>query len=211
MTAPTHSGRPQGRSATSTYTHQVNVAVVLVNDLATVLDIYALCIFAWALLSFFPGGRGSSLGRLLDALVMPLIRPLRRVVPSIGGMDFSPLLAIVVVYAVAGALQAAATSGFVNIVGTLVSVVLAFISAVLVIIVLLLLIRALIGLLHVDPWHPLVHLVRQITDAFVVPVARVTRTRGEGAALAAFVVFLVVYVALVQIVFPIVQHGAYRL
>lgn len=185
--------------------------MVLVNDLATVLDIYALCIFAWALLSFFPGGQGSSLGRLLDSLVMPLIRPLRRVLPSIGGMDFSPLLAIVIVYAVAGGLQSAASRGFVNVIGTIVAVVLAFLSAVLVILVLLLLIRGLIDLLHVDPWHPLVHLVRQLSDTFILPVARVTRTRGGAAAAAAFVVFLVVYVALVQIVFPIVQSGANRL
>ncbi|MGA9774418.1 MAG: YggT family protein, partial [Candidatus Dormiibacterota bacterium] len=99
----------------------MNLAVVLVGDLATLLNIYALCIFAWALLSFFPGTQGSSLGRLLDTLVMPVIAPLRRILPSIGGMDFSPLLAIVLVYAVAGALQGAASSGFVNVVGTVVS------------------------------------------------------------------------------------------
>ncbi len=189
----------------------MNLAVVLVGDLATLLNIYALCIFAWALLSFFPGSQGSSLGRLLDTLVMPVIAPLRRILPRIGGMDFSPLLAIVLVYAVAGALQGAASSGFVNVVGTVVSVVLNFISALLVVIVLLLLIRVLIGLLHVDPWHPLVHLVRQITDTFVNPVARLTRTRGEVAALVAFAAFIVIYVGLAQILFPVIQSGTARL
>lgn len=189
----------------------MNLAVVLVNDVATLLDIYALCIFAWALLSFFPGAQASSLGRLLDSLVMPVIAPLRRILPTIAGIDFSPLLAIVLVYAVAGALQGAATSGFVNVVGTVVQVVLSFIQALLVVIVILLLIRVLIGLLHVDPWHPLVHMIRQITNAFVDPIARLTRTRGEGAALAAFVAFLIIYVGLAQILFPVIQSSANQL
>ena len=189
----------------------VNLAVVLVGDIATLLNLYALCIFVWALLSFFPGSQGSTLGRLLDSLVMPVIAPLRRLLPRIGGLDFSPLLAIVLVYALAGALQGAANSGFVNVPGTVISVVLEFLSALLVVIVLLLLIRVLIGLLHVDPWHPLVHAVRQITDAFVDPVGRLSRTRGESAAVLAFVVFLMLYVGLVQILFPILQNGAGRL
>ncbi len=185
--------------------------MILVNDVATVLDIYALCILAWALLSFFPGGQGSALGRLLDDLVMPVVRPLRRLLPTMAGMDFSPLLAIILVYAVAGVLQGLASTGFVNIVGSLVAVVLEFISAVLLVVVLLLLIRVLLGLLHVDPWHPLVFAIRRITDTFVDPVARLVRRRGEAAALATLVVFLVIYVAVVQILFPIIEIAARRL
>jgi hypothetical protein len=40
----------------------VNVAAVLVGDLATLLDIYALCILVWAMLTFFPGASGSAIG-----------------------------------------------------------------------------------------------------------------------------------------------------
>lgn len=185
--------------------------VVLVGDVATLLNLYALCIFVWALLSFFPGSQGSALGRLLDTLVMPVIAPLRRLLPRVGGLDFSPLLAIILVYALAGALQGAASSGFVNLPGTVISVVLDFISALLVVVVLLLLVRVLMGLLHVDPWHPLVHIVRQITDTFVEPISRLTRARGETAAVVAFAVFLVLYVGLAQILFPILQNGAARL
>ena len=193
------------------YTARVNVAAVLVGDLATVLDIYALCILAWALLTFFPGASGSAIGRLLDDLVLPVIRPLRRLLPTLGGMDLSPLLAIVITYAVAEVLQELALSGFVNPVGALVSVVLEFITAVLLIVLLLLLIRVLLGFLHVDPWHPLVFAIRRVTDTFIDPIARLTRSRGESSALAAFVIFLVIYIGLAQILFPLIQQSANRL
>ena len=189
----------------------MNVPAILVNDVATLLDIYAICILAWALLSFFPGGHGSALGRLLDDLVMPVIRPLRRVLPTMAGMDFSPLLAIVLVYALAGVLQGLASSGFVNIVGSLATVILDFFSAVLLVVLLLMLVRVLLGFLHVDPWHPLVFAIRRITDTFVDPVARVLRRRGESAAITTLVIFLIAYIALVQILFPIIQAGANHL
>ncbi|MHB1501149.1 MAG: YggT family protein, partial [Candidatus Dormibacteria bacterium] len=83
----------------------MNVPAILVGDLATLLDIYALCILVWALLTFFPGASGSAIGRLLDELVLPVIRPLRRILPTLGGMDLSPVLAMVITYAVAGLLQ----------------------------------------------------------------------------------------------------------
>jgi YggT family protein len=188
----------------------MNVAVVLVDDLATLLDIYAICILAWALLSFFPGGQGSSIGRLLDTLVMPVIQPLRRLLPTMAGMDFSPLLAIVLAYALAGVLQGMASSGFLNPVGTVVTVVLGFFSAVLLIIVLLLLVRVLLGFLHVDPWHPMVYSIKRITDTFVVPVGRAVHTTGETSAITTLVIFLIVYIGLAQILFPVLQTLANR-
>ncbi len=189
----------------------MNIAAVLLGDLATLLDIYALCILVWALLTFFPGGSGSAIGRLLDDLVLPVIRPLRRVLPGMGGMDFSPLLAIVITYALADAFQSVAQNGFLNPVAAIVSVLLQFIMAVLLVILLLLLVRVLLGILHVDPWHPLVFAIRRITDSFVDPIAKLTRSRGERAAIAAFVVFLLLYIGIVQILFPIIQTGANRL
>ncbi len=189
----------------------MNVAAVLVGDLATLLDIYALCILVWAMLTFFPGASGSAIGRLLDDLVLPVIRPLRRVLPTMAGMDLSPLLAIVITYVVADVLQNLANSGFINPIGALVTVVLEFLTAILLVIVLLLLIRVILGFLHVDPWHPLVLGIRRVTDNFIDPVAKVTKSRGETAVVAAFVVFLVVYIGLAQILFPIIQQSANRL
>ncbi|HVD03339.1 MAG TPA: YggT family protein [Candidatus Dormibacteraeota bacterium] len=189
----------------------MNVAAVLVGDLATLLDIYALCILAWALLTFFPGASGSAIGRLLNDLVLPVIRPLRRILPSMGGMDFSPLLAIVITYALADALQSLSQSGFLNPIAAVVSVLLQFLQAVLLVVLLLLLIRVLLGVLHVDPWHPVVFAIRRISDNFVDPVAKLTRSKGERAAITAFVIFLLLYIGFVQLLFPIIQSSANRL
>ncbi|MHB1639382.1 MAG: YggT family protein [Candidatus Dormibacteria bacterium] len=189
----------------------MNVPAILVGDLATLLDIYALCILVWALLTFFPGASGSAIGRLLDELVLPVIRPLRRILPTLGGMDLSPVLAMVITYAVAGLLQGLALSGFINPVGAVVAVVLGFLTAVLLIILLLLLIRVLLGFLHVNAWHPLVFAIRRITDTFIDPVGKLTRSQGERSVIAAFVIFLVIYIGLAQILFPLIQQGANRL
>jgi len=61
--------------------------------LATLL-LYTILIFVYAALSFIaPGVRSPATG-LLAALCEPVLRPLRRVLPVIGGIDFSPLIAI---------------------------------------------------------------------------------------------------------------------
>jgi YggT family protein len=47
----------------------------------------------YAVLSWVPADRG--LSTLMDRLCSPLLRPVRRVVPLIGGVDLSPLVALV--------------------------------------------------------------------------------------------------------------------
>ena len=37
------------------------------------------------------------LSHLLEAMAMPLLRPFRRILPSLGGLDFSPILLIIVI------------------------------------------------------------------------------------------------------------------
>lgn len=40
----------------------------------------------------------------LDRLILPLLRPIRRVLPPLGGFDFSPVVLIILIQAVAQAL-----------------------------------------------------------------------------------------------------------
>lgn len=62
--------------------------------LSTLL-LFTVLIFVYALLSFIaPGVRSPATG-LLAALCEPVLGPLRRVLPVLGGIDFSPLVAIV--------------------------------------------------------------------------------------------------------------------
>lgn len=62
--------------------------------LATTL-LYTVLIFIYALLSFVAPGVRSPATALLAALCEPVLGPLRRVLPVLGGIDFSPLVAIV--------------------------------------------------------------------------------------------------------------------
>ena len=59
------------------------------------IDVYCLLIIVWAVLSFFPRmDHRHPLVQLLEKLTAPVLGPLRRMLPQVGGMDFSPLLAI---------------------------------------------------------------------------------------------------------------------
>jgi YggT family protein len=67
-----------------------------IHDLAsTVLQFYFVAVLLYALLSWVaPGGYGPG-AQLLGRLCEPLLRPLRRVVPPIGGLDFSALFVLI--------------------------------------------------------------------------------------------------------------------
>jgi YggT family protein len=51
-------------------------------------------LLADCVLSWFPSTRGNPLARLVRHLCSPLLQPFRAILPSLGGLDFSPILAI---------------------------------------------------------------------------------------------------------------------
>jgi YggT family protein len=56
----------------------------------------SLAIIARALLSWLPMDRyNNPLVRILDQITEPILAPLRRVVPSIGMMDITPIVALI--------------------------------------------------------------------------------------------------------------------
>ena len=57
--------------------------------------LYTVMIFVSALLSFFAPAAYSPATRILDGLCEPVLRPIRAIVPVVGGLDFSPLVALV--------------------------------------------------------------------------------------------------------------------
>jgi YggT family protein len=65
----------------------------------SVLLLYTVLIFIYALLSFVAPGVRSPATALLASLCEPLLMPLRRLLPIVGGLDFSPLVAIVALQA----------------------------------------------------------------------------------------------------------------
>ena len=65
----------------------------LFNGLHFVIWIYTLIMLVYAVLSWVPDLRGSW-SRYLEALVEPVLIPVRRIVPPAGGIDWSFLIVL---------------------------------------------------------------------------------------------------------------------
>jgi YggT family protein len=74
--------------------------------LCVALQLYTLCIFGVIILSWFPlspGGPGYTIWRVLQQITDPVLLPLRRLIPPIGGMfDLSPIIVLVIVQIIHG-------------------------------------------------------------------------------------------------------------
>ena len=70
--------------------------------LARLIDLYCLVIVAAVVVSWTNLPRGNPAVRFLLAVTEPVLEPVRRVLPLIGGIDFSPVAVIVVLRLIAG-------------------------------------------------------------------------------------------------------------
>jgi YggT family protein len=57
--------------------------------------ILTYAIIARALLSWFPIAPGNPIARILFDVTEPILAPLRRIVPPLGAMDITPIVAII--------------------------------------------------------------------------------------------------------------------
>jgi YggT family protein len=65
---------------------------------ATVAQVLILAIIARTVLSWFPGWRAlSPITTLLDEVTTPILGPIRRRLPAFGGVDLSPLVAVLLI------------------------------------------------------------------------------------------------------------------
>ena len=65
---------------------------------ATGAQVLILTIIARAILSWFPGWRAlTPVTALLDEVTTPILRPIRRRMPALGGLDLSPLVAVLLI------------------------------------------------------------------------------------------------------------------
>ena len=71
--------------------------IFLIRLIQNAVNIYSLLLLIYALLSWFPNSYGSSLERLLEKLIRPIVDPLRRLPLQFGGLDLSICLAILIV------------------------------------------------------------------------------------------------------------------
>lgn len=72
--------------------------IFLIRFIQNAATIYSWVLVAFALLSWFPNAYDTALGRLLTSLVKPVLQPLRRLPLSIGGIDFSVWVAVILVH-----------------------------------------------------------------------------------------------------------------
>jgi YggT family protein len=63
-----------------------------------VLQLMLMLVFARAILSWVDPRGHSPFYHVLSQLTEPLLRPIRRVIPAIGGLDLSPMLAILLIF-----------------------------------------------------------------------------------------------------------------
>jgi YggT family protein len=71
------------------------IYVVFLALITTVLRFYIFALILYAILSWIAPGTYSPAAALLDSLCEPLLRPVRRVIPPLGGIDFSALFVII--------------------------------------------------------------------------------------------------------------------
>jgi len=61
----------------------------------TVLSLFSVAILAYVILSWIAPGAYSPATRLLSALCEPLLRPVRRIIPPIAGLDLAPVFVLI--------------------------------------------------------------------------------------------------------------------
>ncbi len=73
------------------------LAYSLANVVSALFNLYEIIIIVWCIMSWIPRRPGSVLSdvaAVLDRLVVPYINLFRRFIPPLGGIDFSPVFAV---------------------------------------------------------------------------------------------------------------------
>ena len=78
---------------------EISTAILVVITLASLvsllLDVYMFAIIVEVIISWMNPGSYNPVSSLLHSLTSPLLRPIRHLLPSIAGIDLSPLFAII--------------------------------------------------------------------------------------------------------------------
>ncbi len=68
---------------------------ILIAFVETLITVLSYAIIIRALISWFPIAPTSPIIRILDDVTEPILSPLRRIVPRLGMMDITPIVALV--------------------------------------------------------------------------------------------------------------------
>jgi YggT family protein len=70
--------------------------LILIRIISTVGNILTILVFVDIILSYFMS-YDHPVRRALDSVVEPMLIPIRRLMPTMGGLDFSPMVLIIVI------------------------------------------------------------------------------------------------------------------
>ncbi|HAQ07575.1 MAG TPA: hypothetical protein DCR24_08665 [Bacillus bacterium] len=80
----------------------------LVMIIANLIGIYQWALIVYIFMSWFPNARSTAIGQFLARICEPYLEPFRKIVPSIGMIDISPIVAFLVLrFATSGLYQLA--------------------------------------------------------------------------------------------------------
>lgn len=68
------------------------------NLVAFGLMLYSYALVIYILMSWFPGARESPFGEFLGSITEPYLEQFRKIIPPLGMIDISPIIAIFVLY-----------------------------------------------------------------------------------------------------------------
>ena len=85
----------------------MSAALLLLTSARRLIDFYGLLLILYILGSWIPQLRYSRVGEVLAQVSEPYLRLFQGVIPPLGGMDFSPILAFIVLRLVRGVLNQA--------------------------------------------------------------------------------------------------------
>jgi len=72
------------------------VSVLVLNIISRLFQLYQVAIAVFILMSWFPGAYNTKIGQFLGRICDPFLSIFRRFIPAIAGIDFSPIIALVV-------------------------------------------------------------------------------------------------------------------
>jgi YggT family protein len=73
--------------------------------LSSAIYYYSWALIIYILLSWFPNARESVFGQFLARICEPYLEPFRKIIPPLGMIDISPIVAILVLRFATGGLQ----------------------------------------------------------------------------------------------------------
>ena len=76
------------------------IGAVVVRLVSLTLWLYFGMIFIYVILSWVAAGQYHPFGEALYEIVEPLLRPVRRIIPPIAGLDLSPLIVLILLQAI---------------------------------------------------------------------------------------------------------------